>query len=50
MAAKISTLCEELLADLTFKRPQPCVLSEVVTQVAALLEDARAVFIATLEA
>jgi len=39
---KVSALCEGLLAHCTGKRPLASVLAEVISQIAALLEDALA--------
>ena len=44
MPAEIPTLGEVLLANLAFERTLPCVFSEVVPQIAALLKDAFALW------
>jgi hypothetical protein len=49
MSTEISTLCESFLAEGAFEGSQSRMLSEVISQVAALLEDAATVRIPTLE-
>ena len=49
MSSKVTALSESLLAKGALERSHACVLTEMVTQVAALLEDAPALRVLALE-